>query len=166
VRELWGASGHLLMHDEIRCLGWDASCAALGKSAGGVLAAHLRSCRSLLAGTQVYAWSDMFDPFHNAHAGYYLVRGDLARSWEGLDRDVILLNWNSEHRAESLRFFSGRGQRQIIAGYYDGDPAGILDALAAARGVPGVIGVMYTTWQGRYDDLERFAQLVKGAERD
>lgn len=166
LRELWGASGHLLMHNEIRCLGWDASCAAQGKTAGGVLAAHLRRCRSLLAGTQVYAWSDMFDPFHNAHAGYYLVRGDLARSWEGLDRDAIILNWNSEYRAQSLRFFSRRGQRQIIAGYYDGDPVGVLDALAAARGVPGVIGVMYTTWQGRYDDLERFAQLVRGAGRD
>ncbi len=166
LRDLWGASGHLLMHNEIRCLGWDASCAAQGKSAGEVLAAHLRRCRALLAGTQVYAWSDMFDPFHNAHAGYYLVRGDLARSWEGLDRDVIILNWNSEYRAESLRLFSRRGQRQIIAGYYDGDPAEVLDALAAARGVPGVMGVMYTTWQGRYDDLERFAQLVRGAARD
>jgi hypothetical protein len=166
LRDLWGASGYLLMHNEIRCLDWDASCAAQGNSAGEVLAADLRRCRSLLAGTQVYAWSDMFDPFHNAHAGYYLVRGDLARSWEGLDRDVIILNWNSEHRAESLHLFSRRGHRQIIAGYYDGDPAGIRDALAAARGVPGVIGVMYTTWQGRYDDLERFAQLVRGAGRD
>lgn len=166
LRELWGASGHLLMHNEIRCLGWDASCAAQGKSAGGVLAAHLRRCRSLLAGTQVYAWSDMFDPFHNAHAGYYLARGDLARSWEGLDRDVIILNWNFDRRAESLRVFSRRGQRQVIAGYYDGAPAGIVDALAAARGVPGVIGVMYATWQGRYDDLERFAQLARGAGRD
>ncbi|TFG89402.1 MAG: hypothetical protein E4H17_00780, partial [Gemmatimonadales bacterium] len=66
------------MHNEIRCLGWDASCAAQGRTAGGVLAAHLRRCRSLVTGTQVYAWSDMFDPFHNAHAGYYLVHGDLA----------------------------------------------------------------------------------------
>jgi hypothetical protein len=166
LRELWGASGHLMMHNEIRCLGWDVSCAAQGRTAGELLAAHLQRCRSFLAGTQVYAWSDMFDPFHNSHTGYYLVRGDLARSWEGLDRDVILLNWNSQYRAESLRLFSRRGQRQIIAGYYDGAPAGILEALAAARGVPGVIGVMYTTWRGRYDDLERFAQLVRGAERD
>jgi hypothetical protein len=166
LRELWGATGHLLMHNEIRCLGWDASCAAQGRSAGEVLAAHLRRCRSLLKGTQVYAWSDMFDPFHNSHAGYFLVRGDLARSWEGLDRDVIILNWNAERRAESLGLFSRRGQRQIIAGYYDGDPAGIRDALAAARGVPGVIGVMYTTWQGRYDDLERFARVVRETRRD
>jgi hypothetical protein len=166
LRGLWGASGHLLMLNEVRCLGWDVPCAAQGKTAGGLLAAHLRRCLPLLAGTQVYAWSDMFDPFHNAHAGYCLVRGDLSRSWEGLDRGVILLNWNSEYRAESLRFFSRRGHRQIIAGYYDGDPAGILEALAAARGVPGVVGVMYTTWQGRYEDLERFARLVRGVGRD
>ncbi len=166
LRELWGASGRLLMHNEIRCLGWDASCAAQGRTAGVVLAAHLRRCRALLAGAQVYAWSDLFDPFHNAHDGYYLVHGDLARAWEGLGRDVIILNWNFENRGESLRLFARRGQRQVIAGYYDGDPAAIRDALAAARGVPGIVGVMYTTWQGRYDDLEEFARIVRGAARD
>ena len=35
----------------------------------------------------------MFDPNHNAHANYYLVRGDLTGSWKGLDNDIIVVPW-------------------------------------------------------------------------
>ena len=49
-----------------------------------------------------------------------------ARSWEGLDPDVVILNWNGARKEASLRFFAARGHRQIVAGYYDGDPVGIL----------------------------------------
>ena len=166
LRELWGASGHLLMHNEIRCLGWDASCAAQGKTAGGILAAHLRRCRSLLAGTQVYAWSDMFDPFHNAQktGSYYLVKGEGAwsGSWEGLDPNVIIVNWHGHQpgRLDSLQFFAGRGHRQVLAGYYDGPVERIKDWLADAAKVKGVIGVMYTTWKNDYANLEKFAAEV------
>ena len=161
MKEMWGARGYLLGHDEIRCLNWDPACAAQGRDAGPVLAEHMRRCLRLLAGAQAYVWSDMFDPLHNAHANYYMVRGDLKGSWEGLDTSVVIVNWDSKHRGESLRFFSQLGHRQVIAGYYDGDLAGVKDWLDAARGVPGVVGVMYTSWRHRYDDLERFAELVR-----
>jgi len=32
--------------------------------------------------------------------------------------------------------------------------------LDSAKDVPGVEGVMYTTWLNRYDDLERFAAVI------
>ena len=54
----------------------------------------------------------MFDPNHNAVKGpYYLVDGSLLGSWEGLDRDVVVVPWHYEKRAESLRFFAARGHR-------------------------------------------------------
>jgi hypothetical protein len=74
---------------------------------------------------------------------------------------VVVLNWNGAKPRESLRFFARRGHRQIIAGYYDRDPREIRGWLEAARGVPGVVGVMYTTWRGDYDDLEEFARSVQ-----
>jgi hypothetical protein len=49
----------------------------------------------------------------------------------------------------------------VIAGSYDGPVERIGDWLRAARGIPRVDGVMYTTWRGRFDDLERFAGLVR-----
>jgi hypothetical protein len=103
----------------------------------------------------------MFDPHHNAVKDYYLVRGDLAGAWEGLDKSVVIMNWNFDKRDESLKFFADRGHRQVIAGYYDGPVGQVKQWLASAETVPGVVGVMYTTWHGNYDHIEAFARLCK-----
>ena len=103
----------------------------------------------------------MFDPTHNAHADYYLVRGDLAGSWEGLPSDVGIAAWNFDRRDESLAFFAKRGHPLLIAGYYDAPVEQVDRWLDAARKVKGVRAVMYTTWAARYDDLEPFAERVR-----
>jgi hypothetical protein len=105
-------------------------------------------------------WSDMFDPTHNAHDKYYLINGDLAHSWDGLDKDVIVALWNFDKRAESAAFFAKRGNPLLVAGYYDADPAQIRTWLQATDAVGGAEGVMYTTWANRYDDLETFAGFL------
>jgi hypothetical protein len=161
VRGAWGAGGYLMMHDEIRALGSDDACTHRGLTPGQILAANARDCARLLAGSTVYVWNDMFDPFHNAVKDYHLVGGDLAGSWEGLDSSVVIVNWNGDRKEESLRFFADRGHRQIIAGYYDGRVEDVRGWLDAAGRVPGVTGVMYTTWRDRYDDLEAFAKAVR-----
>lgn len=162
----WGAKGYMMSHDEIRVMNWCAACERRHLSAGAMLADNVRSCTRILRevnpGGRIYVWSDMFDPAHNAHNDYYLVRGDLAGSWEGLDKDIIVVPWNFEKRDASLRWFAGRGHRQVIAGYYDHAPEEIRQWLDAARGIKGVTGVMYTTWQQRYGDLEKFATLTQG----
>ncbi len=159
VKSAFGSAGYMMSHDEIRCLNWDESCDHRHLDAGVILADNLRACTRLLGSSAAYTWSDMFDPFHNAHDNYYLVRGDLKGSWNELDKIVIVMNWNFEHRDESLKFFADRGNRQIIAGYYDSDVNGIKPWLASADKVHGVVGVMYTTWANHYDDLEAFAKL-------
>ena len=161
LRALWDAPGYMMGHDEIRCLDWDPSCQRRHLSPGAILAANLRDCTALLAGSTPYVWSDMVDPFHNAHADYYLDRGDLTGSWDGLSKQTVVVNWNFGHRDRSLAFFADRGNRQVIAGYYDGDVNTIGDWLASADKVKGVVGIMYTTWSRRYDDLERFAHLCR-----
>lgn len=64
----------------------------------------------------VFVWNDMFDPFHNALSRFYLVNGDLKGSWEGLGKDVIVVNWN-QGEVDGVQFFSNRGHQQLIAGY-------------------------------------------------
>jgi hypothetical protein len=160
TRALFGARTALMGISEQRVVGWDSSCAARGRTAAQILGDHLRADVALLQGMNVCVWNDMFDPKQNAVPGYYLVNGDLTGSWEGLDSSVTVINWNGVHRAESLRFFAKRGNRQVIAAYYDGSPSDVRHDLDAARGVPGVTGVMYTTWRGHYKDLEAFAEEV------
>ncbi|MFT3788692.1 MAG: hypothetical protein QM770_21385 [Tepidisphaeraceae bacterium] len=166
VHELFGATGYMLSHDEVRSLNTDESCLKQHKSPGELLGENIARCRELLPkGTRAYVWSDMFDSDHNAVAGpYYLVNGDLRGSVELLPKDVTVVNWNFDKRDTSLKFFAERGHRQVIAGYYDGD-VGRIDAwLDSADKVPGVDAVMYTTWERRYDDLEAFAQRVRAHE--
>lgn len=161
----WGARGYMMSHDEIRVFNWCGACQRRGLDAGALLADNARTCVGILRevnpGGRIYVWSDMFDPHHNAHDNYYLVRGNLAGAWEGLDRDVIIVPWYFEKRTESLKWFADRGHHQVIAGYYDAAPERVRDWLAAAGRVPGVEGVMYTTWEQKYEDLERFTEFVR-----
>jgi hypothetical protein len=162
MRKLWNAPGYMMNHDEIRVLNQDESCLKTGKTPGQLLADNARFCTQLLDGATVYAWNDMFDPFHNAVKGpYYLVNGAYTGSWEGLDKSVVIMNWNFGKRDQSLKFFADRGHRQILAGYYDHKPEQIRDWLASAAKVEGVIGVMYTTWKNDYANLEAFARLAR-----
>jgi len=164
VRQAFGpaAAGYMMSHDEIRVLNWDQSCETRHLTPGQILADNVRQCANLLQGEPTYVWSDMFDPFHNAVGkDYYLVNGPLTGSWEGLPKDVIVVNWNFTKRDDSLKFFADRGHRQVIAGYYDHDVSQIRQWLKSADKVPGVVGVMYTTWKHRYDDLEAFARACR-----
>jgi len=161
VRELWGTKGYMMSHDEFRTMNQDDACRRRALDAGPLLADNARECVKLLAGSTVYVWNDMFDPFHNAVDKYYLVRGDFKGSWEGLDKDVVIVNWHFGAREKSLPFFADRGHRQVIAGYYDGPVAQVKEWLKSAAKVKGVAGVMYTTWQNDYSQLEAFAKAAR-----
>ena len=161
----WGAKGYMMSHDEIRALNWCDACQRRHLDAGAMLADNVRTCVNILRevnpGGKIYIWSDMFDPHHNAHKDYYLIRGDLTGSWDGLDKDVIIVNWNFDRRNESLKWFADRGHRQLIAGYYDAGPNQIRSWLDSARNINGILGVMYTTWQNKYDDIVSFAEIIR-----
>jgi hypothetical protein len=165
IHAAWGARGYMMSHDEIRVLNWCAACQRRNLDAGAILADNVRTCiqilREVSPGGEIYVWSDMFDPHHNAHKDYYLVRGDLTDSWAGLDSKVIIVPWYFDRREESMKWFAGRGHRQVIAGYYDDAPERVSEWLGTARKHLGVLGVMYTTWQQKYNDLERFAELAR-----
>lgn len=165
VNELLKPKTFFMSHDEIRVVGWCRACRERGLTPGALLAENARRCsgiiRTINPNAEAVVWSDMFDPNHNAVAGYYLANGSLAGSWEGLDPAITVANWNGGKAAESLRFFAGRKHRQVIAGYYDGDLSGFARWDQAARGVPKVDGFMYTTWQQRFGDLEAFGRAMR-----
>jgi hypothetical protein len=169
VHELWGAKGYMMSHDECRVMNWCDACQKRKMTPGQLLADNVRTCTAILKDVnpngRIHTWNDMFDPHHNAVKGpYYLVNGPLTDSWLGLDKDVIILPWYFEKRAESLKFFADRGHKQVIAGYYDHRPEQVKEWLAAANSTSdSVIGVMYTTWQNKYDDLEGFGRFIDEA---
>ncbi len=161
IREAVGAKGYMMSHDEFRSFNTCEACLKRNMDAGAMLAENARLCVKLLEGSTVYVWNDMFDPFHNAHGDYYLVRGNWAGSWEGLAKDVVIMNWNFGKRDESLKFFADRGHRQVLAGYYDAPPIEVKKWVESGAKVKGVIGIMYTTWQNNYTHLEEFAKFAR-----
>jgi len=161
VRAAFEPKGMMMEHDEIRIMNHDVACQARHLTPGQILADNIAFCTEQLKGVDTYVWSDMFDPNHNAHDKYYLVNGTLAESWKGLPTSVTVMNWNFGKRDESLKFFAGRSNKQIISGYYDGNVAATDQWIASAKKVKGVVGYMYTTWQDKYDDLEAFAKRVR-----
>ncbi len=161
MKELWGAPLYMMSHDEFRVCNWDESCESRNQTPGQMLAANVRECTDLLRPQHAAVWNDMFDPYHNAVQGpYYLVNGPWLNSWDGLAKDVLVVNWNHGKRDQSLKFFADRGNPQLIAGYYDNDLSDLIQWKQSAAEVKGVIGYMYTTWRNDYSMLEKFAGMA------
>ena len=117
--------------------------------------------RRLNPAAEVFVWSDMLDPNHNAHGDYYMVEGDFSGSWQYVPKDMRIVCWYHEKRKESLSHFSGLGFKTLAGAYYDGDTLeNPKDWMEALERTPGAMGIMYTTWQNKYDLLGPFGDLV------
>jgi len=155
--------GYFMSHDEIRCGGWEPDQVTKFNSSGDLLAHNVRTCYRIIRDTirarPVYIWSDMFDPHHNARENYYLVNNTLQNSWEGLDKDIIIMKWGGGPIARpGLQFFADHGHPQMIAAFYDSDVESNSQMWRQAmKNIPNISGIMYTTWQNDYSKLEEFA---------
>jgi hypothetical protein len=152
--------------DEMRIGNWDESCLKRNLTPGQMLADKVRKCiamiRAVRPDAEIWDWSDMFDPMHNATGDCYAVNGSWAGSWEGLTPDIGIVNWGNHLNGANLKWFADRGHKQILAGYYDGSGYPIDKWLQAGAGLPGIVGAMYTTWVDHYDDLESWAEQAWG----
>jgi len=149
--------------DEVRMGGTCAACAGkdMARLLGECLQRHITALRRYLPALQVYVWSDMFDPHHNARPAYYLVQGDFTGSWKHLPRDVVVAVWGGQPRPQSLQFFAREGLATLVACYYDAeDLQDVQRWLESARNLPGLRGFMYTPWTRKYDLLPQFARLL------
>jgi len=153
---------YFMAHDEIRVAGWCETCSKAG-TAGKILAKHIKQCTDLIKSinpeADIFVWSDMFDLYHNTQkAPYYLCSTSFDGAWEGLDKSVIIVNWNSGKRENSMSFFAQQGHRQVIAGYYDSADVKeqLEEWLNVADKIDGVLGVMYTTWTNNYSHMGVF----------
>lgn len=157
-----------MSHDELRVMNQCALCQSKNMTPGQLLAWNVRQAaqiiRDVRPDAEIWVWSDMFDPMHNAVDQYYAVNGSLKGSWEGLDKDVGIVNWHGGLMGKNCQFFADLGLRQILSGYYDGDEDGsqITAWLEATKDVPGIVGAMYTTWEDKYEAMDVWAQKAWG----
>lgn len=167
VDRLLKPKGLFLNYTEIRVANWCDACRSRNMSPGSLLADHINKTVKFISsfkdGRRIFVWSDMFDPYHNAVDHYYLANGSWAGSWKGLSSDVTIVNWNfAQKNPDSLKWFANLGHSQILAGYFDGNPQMIKKWLDTGRDIPNITGVMYTTLNSRYEELENFARWAWG----
>lgn len=154
----------LLNMDEIRMGGTCKACEGrdMAQLLGQCVTRQTQAIQKYSPGAQVYVWSDMFDPNHNAHPDYFLVKGDFTGSWKYLPKDMIIAIWGGEPMPKSMQFFSGLGSQTLAACYYDADDLKDVKAwLALARQTPKARGLMYTPWERKYSLLPEFGELLK-----
>lgn len=168
AEELLHPAAFFMSHDELRVMNQCALCQSKGMTPGQLLAWNVRQAaqiiRDVRPDAEIWVWSDMFDPQHNAVDRYYAVNGSLKGSWEGLDKDVGIVNWHGGLMGKNCQFFADLGLKQILSGYYDSDEDGsaIAKWLAATKEVPGIVGAMYTTWEDKYDAMDAWAAKAWG----
>jgi len=154
----------LLNMDEIRMGGTCAACRGrnMAKLLGECISKQVAILRRHLPDVEVYIWSDMLDPHHNAHSDYYLVDGDFTGSWNHVPRDLNIAVWGGKPRPESLKFFAEEGFHILIACYYDADDLeDVKGWLTLAKTTPKVRGFMYTPWTKKYGLLTNFGKLLQ-----
>ncbi len=165
VSKLLNPQKWFLSMDEIRCAGTCKACKERGISLAAILADCVAKQRAIIKKVRpdadVYIWSDMLDPNHNAHDNYYVCEGDYTGVWDLIPKDLVISCWYYERRELSLKFFSDLGFRTQGAAYYDVDDLSTCeDWFDACKRTPNCVGIMYTTWQNKYDLMEGFGKLV------
>jgi hypothetical protein len=154
----------LLSMDEVRMAGTCGACQGrnAGELLGECISREVEIVRRYIPGAEIYIWSDMLDPNHNAHGNYFLVNGSFAGSWQHVPKDLVVVVWGGEPREKSLRFFAEQGFRTLVACYYDASTLNQVKGwLPIAEETPGMCGMMYTTWQRKYSLLPAFGDLLK-----
>ena len=155
-----------LSMDEIRAGGTCPLCLSRGQD----MAHQLGECvtrqreiiKSVCPEAQIYMWSDMVDPAHNAHDNYYACRGTFEGAWKLIPKDIVISCWYDKKHDVSMPFFANLGFRTQAAAYYDADDLESSRAwLGTCKRTPGCTGIMYTTWRNNYKLLAPFGKLLR-----
>ncbi len=169
MHEHLGTNKFFLDMDEIRAGGTCAACTERGLSMGEILGDCVtKQCEILREANpdaEVFIWSDMLDPNHNADTTwgkwYYHVKGLYTGSWEHIPKDLVIGCWWDEKRDVSLPFFDSLGHRTLAAAYYDADNLdNVKGWLKSLDATPGAAGIMYTTWEDKYSLLPAYGDMV------
>lgn len=165
IHEALAPGRYFLDMDEIRQGGACQACVrrdlSMAEILGDCFTKQFQTLRSLNPNAEIFTWSDMLDPAHNASPDYYLVQGDFTGSWKYVPKELRMVCWWFERGRECLAHFSSQGFRTFAGAYYD---TGSLDEtkgwLELLDQTPGILGIMYTTWKNDYGQLAPFGELV------
>jgi len=157
--------------DEVRVFAWDKRCLDSGKSRSQIFADDIKyyydTIKKKQPQAQIFMWSDMLDPSHNAVL--YKTEGitDILLDY-GLN-DIVMIPWYDECAKRSIDFFAGKGFSimafsQAKQGKFSVAPfwAKLLRDKFSHSDKP--YGLMHGTWEYDYDTEEGMERLATAAD--
>lgn len=108
----------------------------------------------------IYAWADMFSPYHNAVDDYCGCRGTLKGVWNLLPKDIVMNCWSWQLAKQDMKFLSAKGFKVQAAGYYDSRRVDEdIEWIDLLNSIPGATGWIYTSWEEDFEFLEEYGKL-------
>src|SRR5437762_1790304 len=99
----------------------------MGQLLGECLTRQFRMLREVNPKVDVWVWSDMLDPNHNAHGNYYLVQGDYTGSWQHVPKELgiclLVLREAPPEPAFFLEPWLSHARRRLLRCRYAGQPS-------------------------------------------
>lgn len=175
----FGLKKWFLSLDEIRVGCRCELCEHGGKAIGGLLTKSIvrmrEAIRAVRPDAEIFMWSDMVDPNHNAQKDYYHCRTSFEGALDGVPADIVMVPWWEKKAGVCVETLAAHGHEVLGGAFYDKRTRADMEAnaatwLEALRRTPKSRGIMYTTWQngrdgGNYEFLEEFARYVLTNER-
>ncbi|MBR4676301.1 MAG: hypothetical protein IKP00_17725 [Victivallales bacterium] len=155
-----------LSMDEVRAGGTCVACEARHTDMAHILADCITKQRQIIKevrpDAEIYIWSDMLDPNHNARDNYVNCKGTFEGVWNLVPKDLVISCWYHKKRELSMPFFEKLGFKTQAAAYYDSDSlTGCREWLETCNHTKNCTGIMYTSWQRKYALLEDFGKMVQ-----
>ena len=155
-----------LSMDEIRSGGTCFACEVRHTDMAHILGDCITKQRQIIKevrpDAEIYIWSDMLDPVHNAHDNYFNCKGSFEGVWNIIPKDLIISCWYHKKREQSMPFFEKLGFRTQAAAYYDADTlATSREWLETCNHTHNCTGIIYTSWRNKYALLEEFGKMVQ-----
>ena len=160
--EVW-----MLGIDEIMAGGTCELCKTSKKDLAHILGECTTKMRDIIRretpNAEIFVWSDMYDPYHNANVRLGACRGTFEGVGDLIPKDVGMMLWYGEKVDKSAPYFAERGHCLMGSICCDGkDVAGAVrkwkNGLSA---YPGLRGFMYTTWINEYSKIDTFVRELK-----
>lgn len=168
----WGADAFALDVDETRVFAWDKRCFDSGKSRSEIWVDDIRyyyeTIRAVNPRAELFMWSDMLDPGHNAKTYGTEGAADLIAD-DGM-KDIVMIPWKSSIARESVAFFAQEGFA-IMPSSQDVTTAGISEAPKWAHWLRHdysdsdlPYGLMHCHWGYAFESEPTWQQLATVAD--
>ena len=151
--------------DEIRVFGWDNRCLGSGKSRSQIFADDIKyyykTIRKKAPDAQIFMWSDMIDPHHNASTYATQEVADLLINY-GLN-DIVMVPWKHSCAEKSINFLINKGFSVMASSQEQEGDISIAPLWAKVlrdnfKNRDKLYGLMHAPWKYDYashDGLER-----------